>query len=264
MFSTGVTAVCAEKDFYTLEGSENPYLWEKTYANGIEPIMGELLPKIISFGSPLVQDGASVICDTEKVDLAFTLVMQLLRGKASREYERMLYAERLPKTIDLVKDKYKLTAERRNELMRKFAEDDAYFKLAVMKLTLNKDRILKYVDIILERNFVFYRILGDAEFISSDNPVMFINNTTGNARVFSNGLHQTSTDVYYPLSPKMILLASHPNARFGTYSELDCKLFDLYATDETKFISTINRKQIEQCYRQAYARSKDILCNLIA
>lgn len=264
MFSTGVAAVCAEKDFYTLEGSDNPYLWEQTYANGIEPIMGELLPKIISFGSPSVQNGASVINDTEKIELAFTLILQLLRGKPSIEYDRSLYAELLPKAINRAKEKYKLTEDRRNELIREFTQDEKFFKLAVMKFSLNEDRIFKYVDILIDRNFVFYRILGDAEFISSDNPVMFINNTTGNAKMYSNGLLQASTDVYYPISPKLMLFASHPSSRLGTLSKFDCKLFDLDASNKIQFISNINRKQIEQCFRQAYARSKDILCNLVA
>ena len=45
---TGLESVGVEKDFYTLEKLDDPYCWEKTYAKGVEPFMGELLPQIIS------------------------------------------------------------------------------------------------------------------------------------------------------------------------------------------------------------------------
>lgn len=263
MFSTGVEVVCAENDFYTLEDTDDAYFWEQAYSRGIEPIMGELLPKVISRGNLLVSNGSCIISDTEKVKLAFTLVMQMLRGKQSREYERMLFEENLPEVLNNVKSKFNLSEEKQKELIQKFTDDKNYFKRIVMNLSLDRSRVSKYVDILVSRNFIFYRIQGKAEFISSDNPVMFINNTTGNARMFSNGLIYPSTDVYYPLSPKMLLLASHPDSWFGVLSKRDGCIFDLVASRETRFISTINRKQIEQCFRHAFAHSQDSLQNLI-
>lgn len=53
----GLEAVAVEKNFYTVDGLEDPYCWEKAYAKSIEPMMSMLLPKIISRVHVLVQTG---------------------------------------------------------------------------------------------------------------------------------------------------------------------------------------------------------------
>lgn len=69
VFSTGVQAVGAEKNFYTLDKMKDPYYWERVYATGIEPLMGNLLPAIISRTNPLVQNGSVIINHSEKKNL---------------------------------------------------------------------------------------------------------------------------------------------------------------------------------------------------
>lgn len=48
VFSTGVNAVGAERDFYTLDKLDDPYLWEHMYSTGIEPLMSKVIPSVIS------------------------------------------------------------------------------------------------------------------------------------------------------------------------------------------------------------------------
>ena len=52
---------------------------------GIEPLMGDLFPQIISRGNVLVRTGHCIISPEEKIQLALILVMQLLRGKAKQK-----------------------------------------------------------------------------------------------------------------------------------------------------------------------------------
>ena len=106
IFSTGLEAVAVEKNFYTVDGLEDPYCWEKAYAESIEPMMSVLLPKIISRVHVLVQTGHCIINEDEKSQLALTMVMQLLRGKQSRAYEKKLFDELLPYTIERAKEKF--------------------------------------------------------------------------------------------------------------------------------------------------------------
>lgn len=259
VFSTGIRAVGAENDFYTLDKMEDPYCWEHIYANGIEPWMGELIPKIISQANFLVRNGAIIINDSEKVRLAAIMVMQLLRGKQSRDYERKLYQSYLPETLKKTKEVFGPLSNKQNELLRAYENDDYYFKRTSMDLALDSKRITQYTEIIANNDFVFYRIQGDMEFITSDNPVMLINSVTGNARPFANGLLKMSTAVYYPLSPKLLLCVLHPEFVLGTFSGKDCCLVDLDSNKEVRFISTINRKQIEQCSQHAFSRSEDVL-----
>ena len=70
IFSTGTSVVGGEKNFYTLDKMKDPYCWEKAYAEGIEPMMGEIFPKIISQDNVLIQNGKCIINAKEKVKLA--------------------------------------------------------------------------------------------------------------------------------------------------------------------------------------------------
>lgn len=125
---------------------------------------------------------------------------------------------------------------------------------------LDPERIIDIAEFLYVRHFVLYRIRNSSlEFITSDNPVMFVDGTTKDATPFSNGLRSPNTIAYYPISPKLLLGAMHPNIAFGVLSRSDCRIFDLDTRRDANFISTINRKQIEQCFRQAFAKSEDVL-----
>lgn len=259
IFSTGISAVGAENDFYTLDKMKDPYCWELIYATGIEPQMGKLIPKIISQTNILVRNGAIIINYSQKEQLAAIMVMQLLRGKQNRDYEKGLYQQRLPEILNQVKERFGPLSNKQNELLQGFENDEYYFKWVSMNLALNSKRIALYTRIICNHIFVFYRLQGNMEFITSDNPVMFLNSATGNAHPFTNGLLEMSTAVYYPLSPKILLCVLHPESLCNVFEGKDCCLFDLDSNKEVQFISTINRKQIEQCSQHAFSRSEDVL-----
>ena len=262
IFTTGVRAVGAENDFYTLEKHEDPYCWEHAYASGIEPLMGKLFTKLISETNILVQNGSAVIGSSEKMQLAVIMVMQLFRGKQSREYMQKLYADYLPQAIDKVKTLFGPLNNKQYKMLETFISDDYYFKQTAMDVTQDSDRIIKYAGIICSRDFLFYRIQGSMEFITSDNPVMFINSITNNTRPFANGLIKPTTIIYYPISPKLLLSAVHPLAYFGALSNQDCHLIDLDACKEIGFITSINKNQINQCYQHAFAHSVGIMKQL--
>lgn len=259
IFSTGVRAVGVENDFYTLEKMEDPYYWEHIYANGIEPQMGELIPKIISQSNILVRNGTIIINDLEKVQLAAIMVMQLLRGKQLRNYERKLYQDYLPKILKKAKKELSPLTNKQKAQLRAYENDDYCFKQVARDLALDSKRIAQYMEIICDHAFLFYRIRGHMEFITSDNPVMLMNCVTGNSRPFTNGLLAMSTAVYYPISPKLLLYVLHPSFSLGVFSRRDCCLVDLDSNREAQFISTINRKQIEQSFQHAFAQSEDVL-----
>lgn len=262
LFSTGLTAVGVEKDFYTLDEMEDPYCWERTYANGIEPMMGKVLSKVISKASLLTQNGTIIIDDVEKTQLSIIMIMQLLRGKQSRDYENKLYQFLLPDVVEKAKATFGPLTDKQLESIQAFGSNDYYFKRISMDVSLDTDRIVQYAQLLGYREFIVYRIHGNLEFVTSDNPVMFINSLTSNARPFSNGLLQESTLVYYPISPKLLICAVHPDAFFQTFSNKDGSLFHLNADTEKRFIFTMNRKQMEQCHSQVYARSENTLVNL--
>lgn len=221
VFSTGLEAVAVENNFYTVDGLEDPYCWEKNYAESIEPMMGALLPKIISRVHVLVQNGHRIINGAEKLQLAFIMVVQLLRGKQSRAYEKKLFDELLPLTVEKAKEKFGPLSDDQQKYLETLNADPQFFKQISMEVTWDTERLTLYTKILSRYDFVFYHVCGDMEFVTSDNPVMFINSNTANAQPFTNGLLHETTLIYYPLSPHLLLCAVHPNAFFRFFSDKD-------------------------------------------
>lgn len=251
--------VAVEKDFYTIDGLPDPYCWERAYANSIEPLMSILLPKLISKVNVLVRNGHRIIDEEEKAQLALIMVMQLLRGKQSRAYEKKLFDELLPSIIEKTKEEFGPLTEEQQKRLDAFGSDPQYFKQISMGLTWDIERLTQYTNILVWHDFVLYHICGDMEFVTSDNPVMFINSNTANAQPFANGLIRETTLIYYPLSPKLLLCAVHPNAFFQFFSNKDGCLCHLNANKEKDFITSMNRKQCEQCHNQVFALRRKTL-----
>lgn len=259
IFSTGLDAVAVEKNFYTIDGLKDPYCWEKAYAESIEPLMGVLLPTIISRVNVLVRTGYRIMDEKEKTQLALIMVIQLLRGKQSRVYEKKIFDKRLPSTIEMVKKKFGPLTDDQQKFLDAFATDPRYFRQISMGLTWDIERLTRYTNVLAWHDFVFYHLCGDMEFVTSDNPVMFINSATANARPFANGLLRETTLIYYPLSPKLLLCAVHPNAFFQFFLDKDRCLCHLDANKEECFITLMNRKQRAQCHNQVFALTQTTL-----
>lgn len=259
IFSTGLDAVAVERNFYTVDGLKDPYCWEKAYADSIEPLMSVLLPTIISRVNVLVQTGHRIIYEKEKAQLALIMIMQLLRGKQSRAYEKELFDKLLPFTIKKTKEKFGPLTDEQQKRLDTFGTDPQFFKQISMELTWNIERLILYTNALGWHDFVFYHICGDMEFVTSDNPVMFINSRTANAQPFANGLVRETTLIYYPLSPKLLLCAVHPNAFFQFFSTKDGCVCHLNANKEESFITSINCKQRTQCHNQVFALTQATL-----
>ena len=264
VFSTGVNAVGAERDFYTLDKLDDPYLWEHMYSTGIEPLMSKVIPSVISRVNILLQNGTTVISATEKAQLALIMVIQMLRGKQCREYERKIYQNELPNIVEQSRQILGEFTEQEKELVKAFSEDEFYFKRSAMDAALNQERITRYAKVLCTRAFVLFYLCGKFEFLTSDSPVMFFNIKTGDSTPFAYGLLRLDTYVCYPLSPKLLLCAVHPSSTFYALIKSDCRLIKLNSdSDNLDLAEAMNRMQASQSYRQTYAKSEDTLRRFI-
>ena len=263
IFPASVCDTAAERDFYTVDSADDKYMWERCYAERIEPILDNLLKSLRSrCENVLIQNHVSVINPEEKVRLALSIVFQLLRGKQTRVYEQKLFDRFLPEVQAKARKRFSPIDEEKERLLKAFADDDKYFKEIAMQTIFREESIRLYLDILVQRTFILYKITGENSFVTSDNPVMLIDSTTHDATPFRNGMMNTSTLIYYPLSPKLLLGAYHPDMFLGALNERDCCIELLDGTKEQRFILTQNRKQKSQCYNYVYAQSPDVLRQL--
>lgn len=131
-----------------------------------------------------------------------------------------------------------------------------------MAVSFRRESIERIVSILVQRSFVIYKITDSYSFITSDNPVLFIDKDTFDATPFKNGLTDVNTLVYYPISPRLLIAAYHPDLFFGEFNKLDCRLVILDGTQNSRFIHTINKKQKEQS-NYAYAQTREVLEKLL-
>lgn len=261
IITTNIEDTAAEKHFYTVKLNKDQYEWENFYARKVEPLLQKVISDIrTKCENALVQSEAKVLTEDMKSEIAFSMVLQLLRGKHSRNFEKRKYFE----TAYDFKEKFEQMGITYSEKVTKILfDDEELFKKIAMEITFNDKLINNIMEVLSERHFVIYRIIGTKEFITSDNPVMYIDADSLDTTPFRHGLLQRTTVVYFPLSSKLLLVAYHPEFYFGGLKNFDGCVIFIESEKENLFIDTQNRKQYEQCYNQVYSRRKESLEELI-
>lgn len=257
IYFTGIRDTAAERHFYTVESSEDKYQWEKTYANEVEPILDEVLTEIITkSNNVLLRNRTPIIKDELKYKLCISIVFQLLRGKHSRDLQHKVYSDSAPSIIEKLRKLDIVFDDSKERIIDDFLEGKKYFKDISFDAAFNLDEIEKYTNILFKKSFVLYKICGDADFITSDNPVMFMDSITLDVKPFRNGLLNNRTIVFFPLSPKLMIAIYSPDYFFGELSQYDGKILYIDAIKEKSFIKNINTKQSQHSYNQIYARNE--------
>lgn len=257
IFLASIRDTAAERHFYTMESTHDKYQWENTYAEVIEPVLDDVLTSIIiQSSSVLLRNNSTILNDELKLQLSISIINQLLRGKHSRDYQHNLYTKFAPSIVQelrMLDVQFDASKER---VISEFLEGSKYFKDISFDVTFRQGGLEKYVNILLRKSFVIYRITGEAEFITSDNPVMFMNSISLGVKPFSNGLSDDRTVVFFPISPKLLVAIYSSNYLFGGVSNYDGKVLFIDSLKDNTFIKNHNEKQFEQSFNQVYAKDK--------
>lgn len=250
--------IAAENNFYTTKIFEDKYAAEKHYAKEIEPMLSRVLSKICSkCENALVQSGAIVLDYKTKEELVLSITFQFLRRKQCREYSRKIYDLNAPDIIEKAKQKFMI-----NEVPESIYSDD-FFKYISISSSFNADQIEKYANILYDRVIMIIKITDNAEFVTSDNPVMFMDAETLDSQPFCHGLLKPQTVVSYTISPKLLIVMYHPNYYFGELKNYDGKITLINSQSDTELINTYNQKQYEQSYNWTFSKSNLALEKLI-
>lgn len=258
VFQNNIENVAAERNFYTLEQCEDKYAWEKYYAQVIEPEMEHTLKEVIHRASNcLIQSGAEILNDNLKEKMAVFMVVQFLRSRNTRDYAAELLKDMHPKLLKQTQEHFnQLGRTDLAEKVKNYSIGEDLFKMSLMEISLDLGNIQRYSEVLFEKIWVIYRITGENEFITSDHPIMNIDLKSFNVTPFRNGIKEDTTAISYPISPKLLLVLYSKNLLFGEISKYHNRVIFLNADKEQKFIDKYNKKQYEQCNRQAFGKSK--------
>lgn len=256
IISVCIKDIVVEKNFYTTNIFEDRYAVEKHYAKKIEPMLSRILSQICS-KCENAQDGTVALDYRTKEELVLSIIFQFLRGKQYREHIRKIYDLTVPDIIEKAKQKFGV-----NEVPENIYSDDI-FKYISISSTFNLNQIKKYANKLYHRAMIIIKITDNAEFVTSDNPVMFMDAETLDSQPFRHGLLQPQTVVSYPISPKLLIVMYHPDYCSGKLKNYDRKITLINGQSDAKLINTYNKKQYEQSYNWTFAKSSFALENLL-
>lgn len=264
IFEANINDVAVEKNFYKIKNDKDDYIWEKYYANHVEPVMAETFKSLIPIcESCLVKDGATIINSTLRNTLSFIIIFQLLRGKHTRNYLKSIYEKVGIEIVDEVtKEHNEATGSELSKILNDSEISNDIFKASIVQAILDEERMIGYATILLNRTWVIYRLTENLEFITSDNPVLIMNRLTLDTTPFKNGIKNDNTVILYPISPKLIIAIYANDSLLWQLQNYTGKLIFLTDKKNQKFINIMNKKQLEQCTRQVYSISKDTLIKI--
>lgn len=250
---TEIGNAAVERDFYKLDAAERPLGWEEFYSEQIEPQTGLVIGGLIKKASPiLLRPRTTILNRKERASLALYMMYQVARGRAAREFMVPITKKTADEVAEKLNAEYALNVD---DQLRAYIKS-GLSKVAMAEASINPTRMKNLAEHLLSRYWVLYRIDGEAEFITSDNPVMFADNSTQDATPFSHGLGVLTTVVYYPISPKLMIVAYSKDYAAGAFEACDNQIIMLDAAKEHSFIEMVNKMQLSQCVMQAFSHSK--------
>lgn len=264
-YDTATGNVAVERNFYRLELAVDPLIVEDFYASQIEPLTGEVIGEIIKRSNlRVLRPDADILNPDLRAKMSICMIYQTGRGRVAKEFMMSTIESILPD----VKEKARAFAQTHHiqnaeASINRLLSDENILKFARVQATVAPGRVENISPYLYNRCWILFQIIGDAEFITSDNPVMFVDITSNDATPFSHGLSKMSTAVYYPLSDKLMLALYSYDFASGAINDLDNKIVRLDAAKETSFIEKVNRLQLEQCQKQIFAKSKQTLDQII-
>lgn len=257
IFQSEISNVSVERNFYRLEAASDPLAVEDFYSRFVEPQTGEVIAEIIKKANlRVLSPNADVISLKTRARLSFYMLYQAQRGRVAKDYMVSMTGSVLP-VVEQKALEYAKTHQIQNAgaLISSLLSDENVLKAARIQASIDPNRIRNLAYFFYDRCWILYQIIGDAEFITSDNPVMFANNTTKDAAPFAHGLSSNTTVVYYPLSDKLMLALYSYEYADGILNRFDSRIVRLEAAKEKRFIQLVNSLQLNQCKKQAFAKS---------
>lgn len=237
------------KNLYDVTDKDDEKYWEHYLADNFDSLCGNKLGNIIS-AITLSKNKATVIGENEKDILSKLINSQLMR---------------VPENMDYVNRKYPEISNRvKTDFVKRFPKNrQGRVKNAVAKAELSPEKLKEIYlnrafdrglfeygcDILKQKTWVaYYNSISDImPFVTSDNPVIIIDNVNDKKGLFQVGINSSCSIIYFPLSPKVAI---------QVFSNIDSSIASLDGKknnlDDISFIMNMNRLIFEQAYQHAF------------
>lgn len=241
------------KNYYDVTDKNDPKYWEHYFAREIDTLCGQYMENIIAKVTLSCPD-TIVLSAHDKQVLSKLIIAQLMRIPESIDYVRDQLYPRVSKQVkkevasalpQFILDKY-------GEQLRnmEFSEQDQ--KEIFLNHAFESQNFDRYCGILQDGVWMIYvnTQRNYMPFLTSDNPVLIEGLGKTEIGLFHNGLANSETCIFYPLSPGIAVAVYSRQGIVGTVSdEYDGKTVML---GELKYIMNKNVKIMSQAYHHSF------------
>lgn len=241
------------KNYYDVTDKNDPKYWEHYFAREIDTLCGQDMENIIAKVTLSCPD-TIVLSAHDKQVLSKLIIAQLMRIPESIDYVRDQLYPRVSKQVkkevasalpQFILDKY-------GEQLRnmEFSEQDQ--KEIFLNHAFEFQNFDRYCGILQDGVWMVYvnTQRNYMPFLTSDNPVLIEGLGKTEIGLFHNGLANSETCIFYPLSPGIAVAVYSRQGIVGTVSdEYDGKTVML---GELKYIMNKNVKIMSQAYHHSF------------
>ena len=252
-YPKAVDEIAYEKYLYDVSYLDDPKYWEHYFCNEIEPLYGDTLTNIIA---RIILSGFEnyILSDLEREQLSLMLVFQFARVPS-------FFKTKVAKGPNICKEVKKEVIEKYNSLISKeqkyiiesFEPEKDFAKNVILETISAGDYLNKFIDVLKEGVFLLYYNETELPFYTSDNPVVLYNYMTKSLKYIDNGIANSSTIIYYPLSPKVMLRVVPKGYKLLGLDIIDGSVYVLKTNvKDFSFVCTVNDLQIEHATSEVY------------
>ncbi len=261
--SASIDDICVERDFYSMfDGNKHRYVnTEKAFSKLEDKFPNkifELIPKDLLYP---YYGGGIILDPSQKTALIEAILMQITRGKATREYGQSvaesLYWDLLAET----KNKYKgqKDAEKQIKFLEQNKEivlNNAMVEGSIIPFSKN-DKNSELRNNLQRRNCIIFINHTGEDLITSDDPILVGNYDGDVGKIFSYPLGDVDSIVYYPLDSNHLAILCTQERCGGSYC--DKGLLATLTPKDIGLIRNLNVAQYRQCVNCIIARKQDAL-----
>lgn len=240
------------KNFYDVTDKADPKYWEHYFDREIDRLCGTEMESIISYVL-MSRNNSIIFSEHSKEVLAKVMIAQMMRVPSSFDYIKGIY----PRIEKEVKDEV-LSAlpasllKRFGQRVKEIKLDEQWQKEQYFNHSFAPENFNKYCQILKDRIWVAYVNVcrNDMPFATSDNPVLVENVRSKEIGLFHNGIVDSNTYLFYPISPAIAIANYSRNGIMGLLAdELDCRMLLI---DDMKYIMAKNTKIIDQAHHHSF------------
>ena len=249
-FKTNIENIASQTYFYEIKGKQKNY-WEKYY-NELETITPIIFKGIIA-ASKLLEDETKIINNYYKNELCKIIHSQLLMTNKSRIYFDEIGKNVVNKMLDtLIFYNKDILTNNHIKLLEKYRSNLDFIHESELDHFNTRELQIKTKEHMKNRTWILYKNINykTHPFITSDNPVFYINHTNKKVGFGDNGIAKKETIIGFSISPELLLVL-YP--KYSWYLFIKDLADSLIYLDDINFVKKINEFQLKQCDNQIYS-----------